>query len=737
MQSSPGQIRFKIIAVLLAIVCGAARAGAQQSTPVIRSQTSGVLVDVIVTDHKGHHVRGLTAGDFRVYEDNTPQTIASFTPSAARGQTVSGSNATTAPVGNPPSGSAAEAHTPQLITVLMDLGDMHQQNLKSAYTAASTFAEKAVAAGDLVAVYWVDSSLHLAAPFTREPQQLRDVFEKLSRRTPSGRLTAYDRRSTENEIDDLFTQVYPQTLQGDPPTALASGMVTKGSGRISDDQQIILAHQQMMLQEMNVLRSWLTIASSLQARAVFVALRALAVSYRGIPGRKTLMVFSEGFLHSPSADGEMQGVVDAAQRANVAIYVIDAGGLDTGTRPEVGTMDMGLQTRATKDFYVLGQGQQAAGLNQFDWMQTLASDPDTDLGNLAHATGGFLVRNMNDVGQAIDRVLDDASEFYTLMYYSSNPHFDGSFRQVRVELIDRGDHLRYRQGYWALPPGREIMMTPGGAQLLAAVETGNRKPSFTPEVNAALAPAADGRFGIAVAVSMPGRVVKLEKLKDEYLADVNALLVARDKGGEILAVQERYGHLRLSRAESEQFSASTFTLQGHVGVPELQPVSVQAIVQFSDGTLGMSARTGIIPAPAAAGLRLSSLVLADKEEDADCSAEPLDPLCLNNRRIVLPAHRTFAADNRLVAYCSVMGLKLDDQQKPDLRLWFSLEQGTSAKTLKPLHLIVGPGYGVGKMLAFAVLDLKGTQAGNYRLRLIAEDERQHAQVSEATEFDLR
>ena len=142
--------------------------------------------------------------------------------------------------GNPPSGSAAEAHTPQLITLLMDLGDMHHENLKSAYTAASTFAEKAVAAGDLVAVYWVDSRLHLASPFTREPQQLRDAFEKLSRRTPSGRLTAYDRRSTENEIDDLFTQVYPQTLQGAPPTPLGTGMVTKGSGKQkpSDDEEI-------------------------------------------------------------------------------------------------------------------------------------------------------------------------------------------------------------------------------------------------------------------------------------------------------------------------------------------------------------------------------------------------------------------------------------------------------------------------------------------------------------------
>ena len=106
-------------------------------------------------------------------------------------------------------------------------------------------------------------------------------------------------------------------------------------------------------------------------------------------------------------------------------------------------------------------------------------------------------------------------------------------------------------------------------------------------------------------------------------------------------------------------------------------------------------------------------------------------------RIVLPAHLQFALANRLLAYCSVLGLALDDQQKPNLRLSFTLEQGNAAKPLKPLQLQAGAGYGVGDLLALAVLDLKGIKPGAYRLRVTAEDERQHAQVSESVPLDLR
>ena len=56
----------------------AALADAQASQVVIRKESRLVLVDAVVTDKKGNYVRDLTEKDFKVYEDNKEQQVASF-----------------------------------------------------------------------------------------------------------------------------------------------------------------------------------------------------------------------------------------------------------------------------------------------------------------------------------------------------------------------------------------------------------------------------------------------------------------------------------------------------------------------------------------------------------------------------------------------------------------------------------------------------------------------------------
>ena len=67
-------------------VAAVALAGAQQpARPSTRSQatfdsyTTAILVDVVVRDGKGRPVTDLTAADFELREDGTPQKIGSFT----------------------------------------------------------------------------------------------------------------------------------------------------------------------------------------------------------------------------------------------------------------------------------------------------------------------------------------------------------------------------------------------------------------------------------------------------------------------------------------------------------------------------------------------------------------------------------------------------------------------------------------------------------------------------------
>jgi len=328
---------------------GAANPAPPQRGSILRTETVAVVVDVIVTDRKGHHVPGLSASDFKLYEDGAPQTIASFTPPASPGKRRQAKETRTVTAASTTARPAAQErdHTPQLITLLIDLGDLHSDSLKRACLAASQFVDKTIAAGNLISFYWVDSSLHLGTPFTRDKQEATDLIDKLSNHVPAGPFTAYEREHAQDELD--FSK-----------------------------------HQSGSATPADMLRSWITTANVLQARTVFVALRAMALAYRGLPGRKTVVVFSEGFLHALNGAAAMQAVIDAANRANVAIYVIDASGMSVNspdrsdknnTSVEKATYD---QPDSSPD---LGESRAraTAGMDQFDWLQTLGTDRHSDL----------------------------------------------------------------------------------------------------------------------------------------------------------------------------------------------------------------------------------------------------------------------------------------------------------------------------------------------------------------------
>ena len=76
------------------------------------------------------------------------------------------------------------------------------------------------------------------------------------------------------------------------------------------------------------------------------------------------------------------------------------------------------------------------------------------LKRLAAATGGqsFFPRDVDDVGDVLQRVSDDIRNSYTLGYASSNSARDGQFRRIRVVIDDparRSLRVRARDGYRA------------------------------------------------------------------------------------------------------------------------------------------------------------------------------------------------------------------------------------------------------------------------------------------------
>ena len=67
---------------------------------------------------------------------------------------------------------------------------------------------------------------------------------------------------------------------------------------------------------------------------------------------------------------------------------------------------------------------------------------------VASESGGFTIRNTNDLVGGIRRIADESRHYYLLGYTPANPRRDGGFRKIQVEVAG-GYEVRARKGYYA------------------------------------------------------------------------------------------------------------------------------------------------------------------------------------------------------------------------------------------------------------------------------------------------
>lgn len=149
---------------------------------------------------------------------------------------------------------------------------------------------------DYVAIYYIDQSLHLALPFTNDLHQARESLKRIEARRAPGAFSGSDRASTEAEISELYRQVHPETQLGaiaGEPSGLSGGA---SSGAVAPANSLTM----LMDRQIDTMRTYLAIENTFQARAIFASLRAICFAYRDIPGRKNVVLFSEGFFYIPT-----------------------------------------------------------------------------------------------------------------------------------------------------------------------------------------------------------------------------------------------------------------------------------------------------------------------------------------------------------------------------------------------------------------------------------------------------
>src|SRR5262249_50049505 len=93
--------------------------------------------------------------------------------------------------------------------------------------------------------------------------------------------------------------------------------------------------------------------------------------------------------------------------------------------------------------------------------------------SLSGDSGGFVVRNSNDLNSGIKRIADENRTYYLVGYNPTNTARDGKFRKIQVKLVGKkGLSVRARKGYYA--PGDRPKAAPPS------------KPGQDPVIQAAL-----------------------------------------------------------------------------------------------------------------------------------------------------------------------------------------------------------------------------------------------------------
>jgi VWFA-related protein len=448
------------LAVLVGLLetVGAVRAGTDgpdQEPPATKLPTFAaavdvILVDAVVTDKQGRTVKGLTAEDFVVREDGEPQTLTSFeavdlapAPVAEARQPVPAA----ASRASANDGEATESSRRVFLMVMDDAG-LGLESAAAAQKAAKEFLSGATRPGDLVSVVVPGAGLTWSARLPEGRAPLVSIVDSVT-----------GLRAVSPELAGDWEAL--QVTQGNDPLAQERVRVRLDSAGLLPRETRFPGESEDAYEERNraYQEPFLRADSRRQLdqdrdrrRRLFDAVAAALDALASVKGRKSVLLFSEGFIEEPN-DPPFRDLVAALRRNNASIYYVNVRRLASGAAGD---------SRQP--------GDRSAGSRVVDPRESAGAEV------VAEETGGFALQNSSDLEAGLARVAQESSSYYLLGYSSTNPKQDGKYRRLQVEVRRADLSVRARKGYYA-PSGEKPPSRSRG------------KPGVDPDLERALASA--------------------------------------------------------------------------------------------------------------------------------------------------------------------------------------------------------------------------------------------------------
>lgn len=404
---------------MLAAAAVAFAGGGNQQQPLrYKAAVSLVVVDAVVTDRSGRYPADLRREDFEVYEDGVLQKIQDFrrvyveAPQSARP--------------GAPGGRAVTPEPSRLFLLMIDDLSSRWSNLYQVTEALERLIAASLLPQDLMAIATMSHSGGLLQTFTNDRQALLAAARRALGLSLRGTSAA---ARTEKAVRDAEQAPSPFEsaclYTGLPESSQIDTTAWRDAARI------------------------FSLENDFSARGMLYTLQSVCRALGALKGRKTVILVSEGYAISETVRPALPRLIDAANRANVAIYTINPRGMEQ--------VDPGQPVRLTQPSQATtfaSAGMVVAGNSVFDLvrMENRANSLEDCLGEIAAATGGVTLRNSNEFLRGLERAVADAHSYYELTYVPADPSADGRFRRIEVRLAPRlkGYRVRARGGYYAV-----------------------------------------------------------------------------------------------------------------------------------------------------------------------------------------------------------------------------------------------------------------------------------------------
>ena len=686
--------------LVLALLSAGPAAVSQQTpiapggAPAFPSRVEIVTVDAVVVDAKGRAVPGFTQGDFTVLENGVPQTITSFEAVQLPALGAPPASAHRLPFSTNQSPEARQGRTFVLVFDDIHLSVAQAQRAKA---AMGEFLRTGARPGDRVTLIATGGSAWWSARMPEGRDTLMAILKRLDGRyvpDPSPdritdwealRIMAYDDPEVAYSVQRRFDSygAVGRERSGDRQYADTRN-TTSAVGLI--DPYVRARAQEAYIKAVSRRR----ITMSVMTRA----LRALADSR----GRKAMVLVSQGFVFEPDFT-EMKELVEASLRVNVPVYFIDTRGL-----------------QALPDFMT---AEFKAGFDVQDTAAVLADITREAEGSeaLALDTGGFVIKNTNDIDSGILRVSSESQAYYLLGYVPSDAARDGKYRRIEVRLAaarSKGVKVRARRGYYAPRDGAPAAKPATDPALARALDSPFERREVPLRVAAySFDEGVLEKSIVMVATEIDVRDLTFRSEDGRFKGEVAFLLEAQHRESGEVYYDDQKIEMSLRPETREALGRTWYLFTRELTLPK-GGYQVKVVVRdLGSGRIGSVTHDFEVPDPAS--FHISSPILADTlQEKAADDTRPARP--------VLQVRRTFAPGSRLYVQYVVLGAARDPTTRmPKVQGGYEIRRADGWVLKAGAPTPIRP-TSLGALMRFHGIELAGATPGEYELVLRARDE---------------